>query len=334
LVSSALIPKAAAEPAATFRLSWVRGPGAEECPSAQQLAAAVSARLGRDPFSDTASRDIEASVTRVNDDWQAHLSVLGPEGASLGSRELEAHGPDCSSLADAVTLALVLTIDPGAKLDGTANVAAETSKPSPQSVVTPVPPSRSPEHALPFRVEPRRERPAPAQRTNRRGMTIASRGLVTSGLLPATSFGAELGGELPLVSALRLSLSMSYFPEVQSADGRFGFGVSAGGFGLCYAVLERSRAAAALCGEVQAGAIHVVVFDLEPVKPGERLWVSTRFGPRLAVSVAGPLELELGAYAVFPLIRHQFAIEGVSEPFFQSSAVSLLASAGLAVSIP
>src|SRR5690348_4148994 len=71
-----------------YRLSWVRGKGAEECPSAGQLAEAVRQRLGRDPFSNDAPRDIEGNVARVDDVWQARLNVLGPDGAVLGSRDL------------------------------------------------------------------------------------------------------------------------------------------------------------------------------------------------------------------------------------------------------
>ena len=334
LVFGVLWPAVAAERPATFRLSWVRGPGTEECPSAQQLGAAVSARLGRDPFSNEAAQDIEGSVSRVHDDWQAHLSVLGPEGAVLGSRELEAHGADCSSLADAVTLAVVLTIDPDASLDAPARRPSETSRPNNEAAPATVAPSPIPVPPATLRTNPNQEAPQQASRPEQRGMAIASRAVVQSGILPAVSFGAELGAELPLTSALRLSVALSYLPEVRTADRRFGFGISAGGFGICYAPLERAGTMLALCGEVEAGAIHVVVYDPVPTKPGEHFWLSGRFGPRLALQIVRPVELELGAYAVFPVIRDQFAITGVGEPVFQTSPVSLLASAGLSLSIP
>ena len=184
----------------TFRLSWVRGVGTEDCPNAEQLAAAVTARLGRDAFSEPARRHIEGSVARSEQTWRVQLRVLDSHGAVLGSRELEASGPECSSVADAVSLAIALTIDPHAlerrreaRLVAPPEPAppAPVSLPPPQVSATPIPP---------------REAMAPLS-PPRLGSAVVPRGLLAVGSLPQASLGAELGAELGLVPGREVWLS-------------------------------------------------------------------------------------------------------------------------------
>ena len=322
---------APAEPL-SFRLSWVRGVGAENCPNAEQLGAAVEARLGRDAFSEPASRHIEGSVARAEGAWRVQLRVMGADNAVLGSRELEANGPDCASIADAVSLAVALTIDPHA-LDERHDPA--TVVPSAQPLLAPPAPS-PPAPRQPDPSTSAAPRAAPESSTPSASLTgeVVPRGLFAVGVVPEAGLGAELGSELRLGRALGLSMSMAYLSEARTSGGRFGLSVTAGSLGLCFWAIERPRALLKVCGELMAGAIQVVVYEPIPTRPGEHLWLAPRFGPRFAYRLGARLSLELSAFAVVPLVRERFSITGVETPVFQTAQLSLLSSLGLRVSIP
>lgn len=320
----------AAEALTTFRLSFVRLSGAESCPGAEKIAAGVRARLGRDPFADSADRDIEGSVVREGGVWRARLSVLGPEGAVLGARELQSTEPDCSTLADAVTLAVALVIDPRAAF------AAPPAAPAPSPSVPP--PGPTPAPVAPVVVAPV---PAPvassAARPTRvpapRRLTLSLRVALALGLLPRAAFGAESAGEVGLAERVGLSVGLSYLPEARTSDAAYAFGLSAAFVGLCIGAVTAPAARVAFCGEGQLGAMHAVVYSARPLPPGEHLWAGARVGPRFQLALGGGLWLEAGAQALVPLIRHEFALKDQQAPVFQSRPVTLAASLGLSASI-
>jgi hypothetical protein len=317
-----------------FRLSWVRGEGAEECPNAEQLTSAVEARLGRDAFSEPASRHIEGSVARSAGAWRVQLRVMGPDNAVLGSRELEATGPDCSSIAGATSLAIALTIDPHA-LDARHEKATGAAPEQP----LPAPPATPSQETEPHEAEPSisaAPRAVPKGSNPSASLTgeVVPRGLFAVGILPEAGLGAELGTELRLGRALGLALSMAYLSEARTTGGKFGLSIAAGSLGLCFWALDRPRALLKVCGELMAGAIQVVVYEPIPTHPGEHLWLAPRLGPRFAYRLGERVSLELSALAVVPLVRERFSITGVETPVFQTAPLSLLSSLGLRVSIP
>jgi hypothetical protein len=318
----------------TFRLSWVRGAGAEDCPNAEQLTSAVEARLGRAAFSEPALRHIEGSVAREERAWRVQLRVLGVDHAVLGSRELEANGPDCSSIADAVSLAVALTIDPNAlhEQQRTPQMTAQ----EPRQPASPPAASAQPARQPPDESALARPRPAREGSTPTASLTgdVVPRALAAVGILPQVGFGAELGAELGLAPALGLSMSMAYLSEARTSDAQFGLSVASGSLGLCFRAVERPRAELKLCGELMAGVVQVVVYDPIPTNPGEHLWLAPRLGPRFSYRLVERLSLELSALAVVPLVRERFSIVGVEKPVFQSARLSLLSSLGLRVSIP
>jgi hypothetical protein len=157
----------------TFRLSWVRGAGAEDCPNAEQLTSAVERRLGRDAFSEPALRHIEGSVARAERSWRVQLRVVGTDNTVFGSRELEADGQDCSSIADAVSLAIALSIDPDALAEQHEKM---TVVPSEQPLPAPSPPARS--------------QPAPSPKPDT--TTFAARRAVRNASMPTASLTGEV----------------------------------------------------------------------------------------------------------------------------------------------
>jgi hypothetical protein len=323
---------AIAEAPASFRWSFVRLAGAESCPGAERIAAGVRSRLGRDPFANDADRNIEGSVVRDGQVWRAHLSVIGPEGAVLGSRELQSSEPDCTTLADAVTLAVALVIDPRAAF---APPSAEPVPPvaaTPPATPLPVPvEQRPPVTAMPATAPPPPLPVAPAPADS--PLAASLRGALALGLLPRAAFGVESAGEVRLAARFSLSVGVSYFPEVSTSDGGFAFGLSAAFVGLCVGTAQTRAARLAVCAEGQLGAMHAVVYSVRPLPPGDHLWGGARVGPRLRLLLGGALWLEAGGMAQAPLVRHAFVLKDEQDPVFQSSPLTFVGTLGLSASI-
>ena len=315
-----------------YRLSWVRGKGAEECPGAEQLAAAVRQRLGRDPFASDAPRDIEGSVARVDDYWQARLNVLGSEGAVLGSRDLSTRAPTCALLADAVTLAIALTIDPSAPLTPPENVtppAPIDPLPSPTAPVAPEPVAEPTPSPVPAPT-PRERPPAPSTF----GIGANAKGSILFGSLPRPAPGGELGVDLRLARPVRLTLGLAFFGEVKTAGDDFAIGLTAASLGACYDVLNNPKVGLDACADLQAGALHVVVYSPDPTSPGEYSWLAARLGPRLRWRFAPPVELALGGSAVVPFVARDFGVKDQPRPLFETPPVGFCAGVGLGAFLP
>jgi len=323
---------ATADEAEAFRFSWVRGEGAGTCPDGPTLAARVSERLGRNPFSETGSQSIEGSVAVREGRLQAELRVRDAGGVARGSRELGSAGSDCVELADAVVLAVALTIDPNAALGGPP--AAKPSAPVPvEAPPPPGPPAM--EHCPVVRCPP----PAPCRQVPcaatapRFYDAIVARGLLAAGIVPGIAAGAAVFGEMG-TARLRASLGMRYLPETTTSDGSYGFGSTTGTLGaVAVQSLGRGLELSAL-GELEIGALHAVVHELEPVAPGDQLWLAAALGPRLGFSRLSPLRIEIGGSLVVPMLRPAFEVRGVSEPVFQSAPVAGLAYLGVGLGTP
>jgi len=324
-------PEAHADPSETFRFSWTRGEGAGSCPDARALAARAAERLGRNPFSDGAEQSIEGSVLRVGERFHAELFVRDAMGIARGARELSAGGADCRELADAVVLAVVLAIDPNAALSG---VPAPPPAPAP----LPAPAAETPPVVEPPRLEacpvvrcpPSEPRPSATSSLppRRPHASVVGRGVLATGVLPGDALGAGVFGEVGR-ERLRAALGMRYFPEVTTGEGRFGFGMTVGTAGLVAAVRLTREFELSLLAELEAGALHAVVYELEPVEPGDRLWVAAAAGARFGFSGLSPLRVELGASLVVPFVRPVFEVRGTPEPVFQSAPVGGLFYLGL-----
>jgi hypothetical protein len=299
------------------------------------LAARVAERLGRNPFSEHATQSIEGSAALSGDRLRAELFVRDAGGVARGTRELSAAGADCVELADAVVLAVVLTIDPNAALSGTP-APPPLAPPPPLSVESSSGPEPAPLGACPASPCPPRERcpnaacPPPPRFAH---ASLVARGVLAAGVLPNIAPGAAVFGELGSARA-RVTLGMLYLPESATDDGVAGFGLTAGAIGGALAWPVARGVELSALAELELGAVHAVVYELEPVRPGDRPWVALGAGPRLLIAVFPPLRLELGASLVVPFIRPSFEARGVSEPVFQSSPLAGLGFIGVGLGLP
>jgi hypothetical protein len=319
-----------------FSWSWVRLPGAETCAAAEDIASGVRARLGRDPFATPAERHIEGWVERSYDRWLAHLNVTGQGGGSLGGRQLESTESTCATLVDAVTLAVVLMIDPEASLAPRPPKSAPEARPEPAPAPMQAPPP-APIAVAPPRVATVRElAPPPPVSEPGLAMTAALRGLTVWGVLPRVSAGVEVGAHLELSRRFGMAAAAGFLPTVRTDDRRFGFGLMAAALGPCVRLVGETRTRLGLCVEAQLGSIQAVTydFDIDPLPPTDHFWFAVRAGTRLNQRLVGPLGFELSAQALVPVIRHEFTLRRIDAPVYQAKALGFWASAGLTASIP
>jgi hypothetical protein len=293
----------------TFRFAWVRGSSAERCPDEHEIAERVRSRLGRDPFDDAAPRRIEGSVAHADAEWRLELRVRDPDGALLGERLLASSGDDCSSLADAATLAIVLAIDPNASLDESAARTLVAPPPKPALTV----PAPRPCPPIP---QPAKAPPCPRCEKAELEASLAAHAVGTAGALPRLAAGAQLGGEVAWES-LRFGIGAYFMPAVTTDAGHMTFGLTAGFVSGCVAIGSTLD----LCGAVDGGVLRVSAEDLAPVDPGEYAWLAAGIGPRVGVNASENLRFELGGFLLAALTRHHFVVRGLDEDF-QASPVS------------
>jgi hypothetical protein len=320
--ASALAAPARAEPPAVFELSVTRAEGAGSCPSGNELERRVSARLGRVPFTSRAEQAIEATLSRRDDAWRAEISLRDADGIIRGARQIDASGQDCEALAEATTLAIALTIDP----DGSpAPVASNPSVDTPP-LATPCPPTSS---------ETAQQAKAPrCPEPDRDPFRVAAslRGALAGGMLPRAAGGVAVNAEAG-PKLVRVELGLLYLPEVSASDPRFAFGLTAATLGACAFPLAE-RLELGICAELELGAIHAVVHDLQPLDPGDQLWLAIAAGPRLRISGPAGSFVELGGSAVVPLLDRSFDVQGLEEPAFETAAVGGIGFFGVGLRAP
>jgi hypothetical protein len=316
----------------SVRLVWVREQNTEGCSDGAALVRSVSARLGKNVFSDSAPTSIEGVIEHAGQAWQAHLYLRGADGHLAGVRHLSSEGPDCSALDAAATLAIALAIDPQAALRLAAAADIPSSRAPPPAAdaiaLTAAPPTedtRPPARQLPVTPVDPWQRPGGTELT---GLT-----LLGVGLLPQAAAGVGLSAAVAIADWASATVGAVYWPEVHTVAGDFAFGLTAGWVGGC-ARSGGARAGLSVCGKVLFGAIHSVVFALEPTEPGDRPWAGGALSAQARLRLFGPVIAELGIEGIAPMTRDRFLVHGRSDLVFQQEPVTGVGFGGLGVTIP
>jgi hypothetical protein len=328
--ASALAAPARAEPPAVFELSVTRAEGAGSCPSGNELERRVSARLGRVPFTSRAEQAIEATLSRRDDTWRAEIRLRDADGIIRGERQIDANGQDCEALAEAATLAIALTIDPDAPLTAPARASGVA-----ESLTPPAAPATTAAEdcsATPCPVPPPCPEPRCAPPVAPPTIAAALRAALSGGLIPGPAPGVALSTEAGL-ERIRGTLGVLFLPETDASDPRFAFGLTTAALGACGFPLV-TELEFGLCAELQLGAIHAVVRDLQPLDPGDQVWLALAGGPRLRLHGPGPVFFEAGGSAVVPLLDRSFDVEGLAEPVFRTAVVGGIGFLGVGLRVP
>lgn len=301
----------AAEPA---RLEWVRLEGAGSCIDRAELEARVNRRLGSKAFDPRASRSIEGVVRRTGEVWRAQIAVRARANeANPPLRELESAAADCTSLGNAVVLAVALAVDPEAAFSDAAAKAPPPRAPAPVEAPPPPPPTA-----------PRAVSEA----------ALAGRGdvaLVSQlGLLPKASFGVGLGVATTLTPRFELGLRARAFPDVEiGGDPAYAVGLAAFTLEVCALARPARWVDVRACAGPSLGLLHAAVLVGDRDQPGQRGSLAAELGLDAVFSLTRTLTFELGARAAMPVTRYRFTVEGSDQPLFVQSVVSGVAQVGL-----
>jgi hypothetical protein len=316
-------PAARAEGTESYVLAWTRGEGAASCLSEVELASRVRSRLGRDPFAPVGSRTIEGHVVRTAAGFEADLGVRSATDEVIGQRRVSTQGADCSSLGGAVTLAIVLTIDPDAHVDpGQASASFPIDEPpSPPALPLPPPPACT-ENVARWSASPC---PPPPPQQAQPGTLIAAAGAL--GPLPQVAPGVVLDVTLPTWPLAVVFGARFLFP-MQTDDGHLQVGLDTLGLSGCWRMVSSSSSIFGLCLGGEGGVTTVVARDLTPVSPGPYPWFALTAGLRFTLRSSSLVRFQGGASALLPLIRQEFQVDSAGVPGFQSSVVGALLFAG------
>ncbi|HRG95480.1 MAG TPA: hypothetical protein PLR99_04465 [Polyangiaceae bacterium] len=170
------------------RLLHVREPGAERCPSAEQLRSRVAERLGYDPFRDDASMTVRAAFRldeRQDHKLAADVEAFDDRSALLGRRSLASTDETCRDLADSVVLAVTLLLD----APPSSTSAAPAPAPAPERPAVATTPAREASASPP----PAPPTPAPALAWT---VSVGLDLVAGVGFAPAPSVGARLYASL------------------------------------------------------------------------------------------------------------------------------------------
>jgi hypothetical protein len=327
----------AAVEAEPYSLSWVRGDGAEACPTRADLAREVTKRLGRVPFDENAARSIEIQVAHGPRGFETLTRVRDPNGYVVGRRELVSEEPSCESIFSATALAVALLIDPDAALSGDAQAPSVQSA-AVNSVAAPPPQPMRSEVATP-KLEPLREaprsEPAPAPPVSAPPPAgVGVEAALATGMTPDVGPGVNLFVSYRPGARLGLTASALYLESATASQNGAVFDVGLTAFGLSgtFDILPESALRWTAEAGPMVGALHVSVRSPTPIDPGDFAFVALVGGTRVQVPMGRWVFASLHGAAVLNLVRRGLFVKGEEEAVFREPPLGAFFSAGLGLS--
>jgi hypothetical protein len=282
------------------------------------IEADVTRRLGDSPFRAGASDSIDVHVTREQGEWNALIEERSGNGPPIGSRVVRSAADSCDSLALAVGLAIALMIRARASSD--AVEAPKTALPPPPPAVPPPAPC-----------------PKPSMPANERHVAAFASVVEALGILPRAALGAALSGRVPVAEQASFFASLTFLPEQRRTDAgaEMAFGATFGTLSGCYDSKNVARLRLSACASVLLGALHVIVWNPTPVRPGASLFSAASVGVRSDWMPVRPLHLLVSVDGFVPFERHTFVVDvaGTPETAYEQPAWGGLVSAGLGVEL-
>jgi len=310
-----------------------RGAGTESCPGEEDLRAAVAERLGFDPFSQGAAREIRCTVRRSEGAFRARIEVVALGAAATGGRDLISHRGDCQELAEAVALTIVIAINP--------LIAA---RPPPAMTVAPTPePVAAPAGAEPPRppatIPPPPAAPPPAVSTVARPAAAPQR---------APSYELRFGADVALAVGLGPSAAPAVGLDGQVRRRALSLDVGARLFGQSSVTAGMGSAAVSLWSASVGACIHRGVLAACAVgsagqfsaKGSGFATVRDSIAPYLAVGGRGVAEIPIGdrlrlrwtVEVAAPLVTVHVTVD--DNDVWTSPSLNALSSLGLGLVFP
>lgn len=295
-VAVALVcPAALAEPLA---LTW-NAPA--ECPQVAAAEARVRRLAGAAPTAEAA--ELVASVTiakTAENRWSATLTL----GAS--TRVLD--GESCEGVAEAAIVILAMAMEPQSARQPQPE-PANVAEPEPEPAAT-APVAAAPAPPAAERVSEAAAASVSAPRAEAAPWGASLRSFGEWGMLPAPSVGgvvavhAAWGSHRVELSALGL-LPRDAVLDEGTQGGEFSW------FGFQLMGCQLLARPAFVCGGVEVGRLSGTGFGSREERTGHAFWAAPGIEALIAPALGNALSLDISAGIFIPLLKPQFAIEGV-----------------------
>src|SRR6266540_84425 len=304
-VLAALVTRGAdAQPA---RFSWVRETGAEQCPSEQELRQKVAALVGGDPFSRPDGPRVRGVVRREAGMLIATLSLQEKSEPSK-SRELHTDAASCAPLADAVALAIALSIE---RLPVEARSAPAPSTRAEDVRVV----DRTPE------LDEAERRRDPARWANHSWSTLAQAHW-TLGSVPRPTTGLGVGLRYRVSDRVSSAIGGLWLPR-SSEGGQLSLGLNAARLGACVETVRVPPFALAHCAYGMLGAVQVKS-EAAPVSgAGTHAWYAGSMTTAASIRFSESAVAEAGAEGTVPLTRPTYVADACPAVGFQQPVATL-----------
>ena len=273
------------------QLVYIRGAGAEQCPSQAELQQGIIARLGRDPFWGRGASQMWITISRSGTELVATIAARAEDGGAAQVRAVTSRRAECVELASAVELAIAIAIDPVAATGGPSQAPGDVAEPfePPSAPPGSVAPASGAPGAAPLVAVQRTA--TPEARSARDRHWFVGAGLLLSawaGPSPSPGFALDLGARQRAWS-LTLEGRVDYPTEKAVPGGAVGAVPILAAAVPCYHV--RWLAA---CAVAAAGVLRGSAADL----PGARVDVTPycAAGARLAAELPVGARFALGAH--------------------------------------
>jgi len=202
------------------RLVYGRATGANTCPDEAELRAAVKARLGYDPFFPWADQTVVVQiVSKPNRRVSGKVYVVDVQGHASPEREFTTTVEECHELLLALSLAIVIAVDP---LYGTPSAAPAPDKRPPSESdeanrqTAPTATNGSASSTSPTTTPPQNNPPTGPAKPAATDAAFADRGAAAR---PATPVAIQLGGGPLLGTGLTPGISSGFIPFVRARIG-------------------------------------------------------------------------------------------------------------------
>lgn len=269
-----------------------REEGAESCPDAEALGAHVERLRGHQTTG--ASSAYRVTFSKRGAVFRATIRM----SAGGGARELRDRGATCASLEQATALTLALLLDSDLREPVS---DAEEPKPielSPEREPPPPPVEQNP--------------PDPDRRRDRRvSLTLSLGGAGVMGVVQPVVPAAV--GELGIgAGRFRTSLGVLWMPTqtYEHGPGNLRERLLAGVARTCLAAARGDQAHLDVCTGVYAGLLHVEASGYTRNDSVDKAWLAVPLELTLSTT-SKPISVEVGASALLPLRRNDFAIDNL-----------------------
>ncbi len=311
-------------------LSWVRAPGAEECPAGPVVGAEVERVLAGPTLAPIAQADlvIEGRVAPLATGFETTLTLTLRNGSVLGTRKLVSTESSCAAITREVALVIALMIDPEAALrpaprpPPTPDPGLSPGAPSaPTPCPSPLPPAAFPDKPRPWSVH------------------FAAGPVVGLGLLPDPGFGVRVRAAITPPGLFPLEIGAELFTPVRAGSESQGVEIRfAQAFGrACPLAVSRGAWDFAGCAGVDLGSVRGAGFGFPVNRAAELLVVAAALGGRLGLHLGGVVVASAGADLAIPFLRGRFfynAAGGEAREAFLTAPVAGTLDLAIGVQLP